>query len=62
VLRTLKQLSGRDFNFDQQAWRRWWESEGRQLHGDAGDLRLPDPPAVKQAGATKPADEASRND
>ncbi|MBI3468859.1 MAG: hypothetical protein HY000_38130 [Planctomycetes bacterium] len=47
VLLALKQLSGRDFGFDQPAWRRWWDADGRQLVGNDSDLL--EPPAVKQA-------------
>ena len=49
VLLALKQMSGRDFGFDQQAWRRWWDADGRQLVGNESDLLLLEPPAVKQA-------------
>ena len=48
VLLALKQMSGRDFGFDQQAWRSWWDVDGRQLVGNESDLLL-EPPAVKQA-------------
>ena len=37
----LKQMTGRDFDFDQTAWQRWWETDGRELFGVGEDLSVP---------------------
>lgn len=50
---SLRHLTGRDFGYDQDAWRRWWDADGRQLVGNESDV---EPPAAKQAQPRKRAD------
>lgn len=49
VLTALRELTGKDFEFDAEAWIAWWEKEGRKI---IGDRELPTPENKKQAVVT----------
>jgi hypothetical protein len=66
VLVALRQLSGRDFGYDVEAWRKWWDAEGRRQFGDPEDFSAVEKRAVKQAGradreATTPSGPSRKN-
>ena len=53
VLVALKQLSGKDFGFNQTAWQGWWVAEGQRLFGDTkASPQAVKVPRKKQAQST----------